>query len=93
MAELATLARPYAEALFDVASQGDVAAFAQQVDALAAIAGNAQLREFANSPKVSSEQVFDLIASVVKSPLFEPMKNLLRTVIDNGRLIVMFEIA
>lgn len=93
MAELATLARPYAEALFDVASQGDVAAFAQQVDALAAIAGNAQLREFANSPKVSSEQVFDLIASVVKSPLSEPMKNLLRTVIDNGRLTVMPEIA
>ncbi|MDO9316374.1 MAG: F0F1 ATP synthase subunit delta [Burkholderiaceae bacterium] len=93
MAELATLARPYAEALFDVASQGDVGAISQQVDALAAIADNAQLREFANSPKVSSEQVFDLISSVVSTPLSEPMKNLLRTVIDNGRLTVLPEIA
>ncbi len=93
MAELATLARPYAEALFDVAAQGDVQAVSQQVDALAAIADDDQLRQFANSPKVSAEQVFDLIASVVKTPLSEPMKNLLRTVIDNGRLTVLPEIA
>ncbi|MBX9792938.1 MAG: F0F1 ATP synthase subunit delta, partial [Burkholderiaceae bacterium] len=42
MAELATLARPYAEALFDVAAQGDVTAVSQQIDALAAIADNDQ---------------------------------------------------
>lgn len=93
MAELATLARPYAEALFDVAAQGDVKAMSQQVDALSAVADNAQLRQFANSPKVSAEQVFDLIASVVSTPLSESMKNLLRTVIDNGRLTVLPEIA
>ncbi|MDL2338451.1 MAG: F0F1 ATP synthase subunit delta [Pseudomonadota bacterium] len=93
MAELATLARPYAEALFDVAAQGDVRAVSQQIDALAAIADNAQLRQFAASPKVSAEQVFELIASIVKTPLSTPMKNFLGTVIDNGRLTVLPEIA
>ena len=93
MAELATLARPYAEALFDVAAQGDVKAVSQQIDALAAIADNEQLRQFAASPKVSAEQVFELIASVVAAPLSAPIKNFLNTVIDNGRLTVLPEIA
>lgn len=97
MAELATLARPYAEALFDVASHGDLKAVAQQIDALAAIADNEQLRQFAASPKVSAEQVIALISSVVdpdgKTPLSAPMKNFLGTVIDNGRLTVLPEIA
>ncbi|MEI7464171.1 MAG: F0F1 ATP synthase subunit delta [Burkholderiales bacterium] len=93
MAELATLARPYAEALFDVAGQGDVKSVSQQIDALAAVAQNEQLRQFAASPKVSAEQVFELIASVVSTPLSAPMKNFLSTVIDNGRLTVVPEIA
>jgi len=97
MAELATLARPYAEALFDVAAQGDVTSVSQQIDALAAIADNDQLRQFAASPKVSAEQVIELIASVVDrenaTRLSVTMKNFLSTVIDNGRLTVLPEIA
>ena len=85
MAELATLARPYAEALFDVASQGDVKETSLQVDALALIAENEQLRQFASSPKVDTDQVFDLIVSVTKVPLTQPMQNFLRMLIENGR--------
>ena len=87
MAELATLARPYAEALFEVAAKGDVQA------ALAAVAADDQLRQFADSPKVTSQQVFDLIASVVSTPMSVTLQNLLRTVIDNGRITVLPEIA
>ena len=93
MAELATIARPYAEALFKAAGVGDQAQFAQQVQALADVAGDAQLRQFADSPKVSAAQVFDLITSVVKAFLGDAAKNLLRTVIANGRLAAMPEIA
>ena len=93
MAEFATLARPYAEALFQVASKGDLKQAAAQLEALAAVAGNAQLREFADAPKTGAAQVFDLITSVVNVPLSEASKNLLRTVIDNGRLAVLPEIA
>ena len=93
MAELATLARPYAEALFQVAVKGDLSQAAQQTDALAAVAANPQLRQFADNPKATSTQVFDLITSVVKMPLSDASKNLLRTVIDNNRLAVLPEIA
>ena len=93
MAELATLARPYAEALFQVASKGDLKQAASQLDALAAVAGNAQLRQFADAPQAGAAQVFDLITSVAGGPLTDASKNLLRTVIDNGRLAVLPEIA
>ena len=93
MAELATLARPYAEALFQVASKGDLQQARAELDALAAVAADAQLRQFADAPKSGAAQVFDVITSVVKQPLSDASKNLLRAVIDNGRLAVLPEIA
>jgi F-type H+-transporting ATPase subunit delta len=63
MAELATIARPYAEALFKATSK-DLNGAAVWVDALSAVAQNAQLQQFADSPKASANQVFDLIAGV-----------------------------
>ncbi len=93
MAELATIARPYAEALFKASSNGNLAALAAEVQALAAIAGNAQLRQYADSPKVTSQQVLDLIGSVLKAPLSQPVANLLAAMIDNGRLAALPDVA
>ena len=92
MAELATIARPYAEALFK-ASANDVAGTAGWLDALAAVAGNTQLLQFAESPKVSVDQVFGLITDVARVQLPEAGKNFLRMVIENGRLSALPEIA
>lgn len=92
MAELATIARPYAEALFK-ASTADLAGAAVWVEELAAIAGNPQLQQFADNPNATAQQVFDVIAGVAKTPLNDAAKNFLRTVIDNGRLSVLPEIA
>jgi F-type H+-transporting ATPase subunit delta len=93
MAELATIARPYAEALFKAAPQGEAGAWAEQLAALGAIAADPRLRQFADNPKVGATQVFDVIAGVAKQPLVPGVANLLRTVIDNGRLSVLPEIA
>jgi len=92
MAELATIARPYAEALFK-ATAADLAGAAVWVEALAVIAGNPQLQQFAENPNATAQQVFDVIAGVAKAPLNDAAKNFLRTVIDNGRLSVLPEIA
>ena len=92
MAELATIARPYADALFK-AAQADLNAAAAWLEPLAAIAGNAQLQAFAANPKVTDQQVFDLIAGVAKTALPDNAKNFLRTVIENGRLEALPEIA
>jgi F-type H+-transporting ATPase subunit delta len=91
MAELATIARPYAEALFK-ASAADLSAAATWVDSLGAIAENAQLQQFASNPKATDNEVLDLIVSVTGA-LPDHAVNLLRTVIENGRLSVLPEIA
>jgi F-type H+-transporting ATPase subunit delta len=91
MAELATIARPYAEALYQAAGSG-AAALKAQVAALAAVAGNAELRQFADNPKAVASQVFDVVAGVAGGTLDPKVANLLRTVIDNGRLAALPEI-
>jgi F-type H+-transporting ATPase subunit delta len=92
MAEIATIARPYAEALFK-ASGTDRGALVEQVQALADVAANAQLLQFADDPRVEPSQVIELMRSVLKTPLTDAAKNLLGAVIDNGRLSALPEIA
>jgi F-type H+-transporting ATPase subunit delta len=93
MAELATIARPYAEALFKAVGVNDAASVSEQISELAKVAADAQLRQFADNPKAQPDQVFDLMTSVVKAFLGDGAKNLLRTVIENGRLAALPEIA
>lgn len=96
MAELATIARPYAEALFKACSASagvDLNGAVVWVEELAAIAANPQLRQLADNPKVLPSQVLDVITGVARSTLPEMAKNFLRTVIDNGRLEALPEMA
>jgi F-type H+-transporting ATPase subunit delta len=95
MAELATIARPYAEALFQSAGAASVGLTAQMA-ALASLAAGPELRQFADSPKVQPAQVFDVISGVASSQglsLDAKVANLLRAVIDNGRISALPEIA
>ncbi len=92
MAEIATIARPYAEALFKAAGT-QAAALSTEVGALAAVAADEQLRQFADNPKTSSEQVFAVVLGVVQQPLSAAAQNFLRTVLDNGRLSALPEIS
>jgi len=92
MAELATIARPYAEALFKTAG-ADLVGTAAWLDELAAIASNVQLQQYAGNPGVTSAQTFDVMTGVAKTALPEAAKNFLKAVIDNGRISVLPEIA
>jgi F-type H+-transporting ATPase subunit delta len=90
MAEIATIARPYAEALFQAGAD------ASQVHALAAVAADPQLRALADNPKVSAELVFNVVTDVLarrQVTLSPPVANFLRTVLDNGRVDALPTIA
>ena len=92
MAELATIARPYAEALFK-ATQSDLAGTDQWLAELAQVAAHSQLLQFAEDPKVTPEKVYDLISGLVKSKASDVAQKFLRTVIENGRLAALTEVA
>src|ERR1700761_5131470 len=95
MAELATIARPYAEALFGVAEAGDIAAWSTLVQELAQVAHLPEVLSIATSPKVGRAQVVDLVLAAVKSPLKDDAqaKNLVQMLVDNHRLQLLPEIA
>src|SRR3954453_1513528 len=82
MAEIPTIARAYAEALFE-SSQNDLEGASQWLDALAAVAGNAQLLQFADNPKVGKQQVFDVLMDVARVQLPAGGQNFLPPGIDN----------
>jgi F-type H+-transporting ATPase subunit delta len=99
MAELATIARPYAEALFKAVAQDTAESrtqLASQMGNLATLAAAPELRQFADNPKTAAVQVFDIVAGVALGQgltLDKKVGNLLRAVIDNGRLAALPEIA
>lgn len=98
MAELATIARPYAEALSRAgwAAGADAQLWKQQLSALAQLAADPALRRFADDPQVQPVQVFDLIAGIAlgQGVQIDPkVGNLLRAVLDNGRLAALPEMA
>jgi F-type H+-transporting ATPase subunit delta len=93
MAEIATIARPYAEALFKTTADSAVA---KQMGALAAVAADDQLRHLAGNPKASTSLVVNVIGDVLLHKhvkLSPPVANLLQAVIENGRLDALPAIA
>ncbi len=89
MAEIATIARPYADALFKACTAGagvDLGSATAWVEELAVIAADPQLRQLSDNPKVSPDQLFDLIAGLTRYALPDMGRNFLRTMIENGRL-------
>ncbi len=92
MAEIATIARPYAEALFKVVHAQATQAV-EWLDGLALVAADPGLQQYAHDPKVSHRQVLDLIAQVGPKSLPAAGMNFLTTLVENGRLSVLPEIA
>jgi len=94
MAELATIARPYAQALFGVAQQENADGWAAFIAELAQVGALPEVLSVATSPKVSHAQVIDLLLSVVQSPLkaSAEAKNFVQMLVDNHRLELLPEI-
>jgi F-type H+-transporting ATPase subunit delta len=98
MAELSTIARPYAEALFasasgDKSATGTMDQWLPLVAEMAAVARNPDVAQVVNDPKLDSRQVYDLVRGLIKSPLPPAADNFLKLVVDNGRLAALPEVA
>ena len=93
MAEIATIARPYAEALFRVAKSQDLAAWSGLVIEMAQVAAHPDVQALAQNPAVTHQQVADIFLALLKSPLTAEAKNFVNTLVANRRLTVLPEIA
>ena len=99
MAELSTIARPYAHAMLlalQDANKGpeEAADLAAVLDGIAQVVTTPELVSVIGDPKLSSEQIYDLIiAGLGQTKLPEEAVNLLKVVVENGRLEAVPEIA
>jgi F-type H+-transporting ATPase subunit delta len=89
MAELSTIARPYAQALFDAAGAAGAGTAGQWIpalDAIAAFLAQTSVASSISNPGLSDAQRFDLIVSLAGQSVPAPVQELLKLVLQNERL-------
>ncbi|MBP9654213.1 MAG: F0F1 ATP synthase subunit delta [Rhodocyclaceae bacterium] len=92
MAENITLARPYADAAFQLArATNALGPWQQALNRMAAVAADAQMVECITNPRLLPAQVAQLFLDVVGSVSAE-QQNFVRLLVDNERLQVLPEI-
>lgn len=92
-AELSTLARPYAEAVFRLADeQGKLAGWSQALAELAAVAADARVRSALGDPNLPAATLAGLFISILAGRLSAEAENFVRVLAENGRLEVLPEI-
>jgi F-type H+-transporting ATPase subunit delta len=92
MAEINTIARPYAEALFRVAKKDQRPKWLTLLEALAEIATNPAMQAVVGDPRLSSDQLYSVIEGVMGSKLDPEAKNFVEALIANNRLAALPEI-
>ncbi|MEW6353439.1 MAG: F0F1 ATP synthase subunit delta [Pseudomonadota bacterium] len=94
MAEKTTIARPYAQALFELASaQKDLKGWSEMLQFAAAVVSNEQLRALIGNPRVRPRQLTNLVLEVCGDKLNAAGRNFIKLLIENRRLNVLPEIA
>ena len=94
MAEKATIARPYAKAAFDYASERKTyAAWTQLLSTAAAVVADERVEKLLNSPRVAPADLGQMIADIGGASVDEQGKNFLGTLAANRRLGLLPEIA
>lgn len=94
MAELSTIARPYAEAAFKIASEaGAVPAWSDLLAGLGAIATDPQVAPRLSDPGLQADRLVEFFAGVVPGGLAAEAKNFIRLLAENGRVQLLPEIA
>jgi F-type H+-transporting ATPase subunit delta len=94
MAEISTVARPYAEAIFRAALERNaLGASADSLELAAAIARDEQMHSALGNPKVSARQKKDLFAAVGGERIDPLVGNLLSVLVDAHREVLIGSIA
>ena len=94
MAEISTVARPYAEAVFRAAVEKNaLAPVAESLALVDAIARDAQMHSALGNPKVSGQQKKDLFAAAGGGRIDPLVANLLSELIDGHREVLIGSIA
>jgi len=94
MAEKTTVARPYAQAIFDLAhSKGALRDWSNTLQLAAAVVADPQVQRLISHPRVRKEQIQGLILDVGGAGFSAEAKNFIKVLIENRRLGLLPEVA
>jgi F-type H+-transporting ATPase subunit delta len=94
MADLSNIARPYAQAVFELAqSEGDLAGWGDQLEMLGAIAADPNMERLLDNPAFSAQQQVDLITDISGDRLSAAGGNLVKLLVRNDRVNALPAIA
>jgi F-type H+-transporting ATPase subunit delta len=93
MAEIVTIARPYAEAVFRLAKeQGQLALWSERLGQLSAIVGNTEVAACIGNPNLTGMQKADLVTSLLGGAVEADVASMIRVLAASERLGVLPEI-
>ena len=94
MAELTTLARPYAKAVFELArDSGKLDAWSEALGFLGAVVENDSVQAMIASPNVEEKDLLAMFEAAAGDRLDDERRNLLRLLIENGRVTALPDVA
>ncbi|AZT85693.1 F0F1 ATP synthase subunit delta [Marinobacter sp. NP-4(2019)] len=94
MAELRTLARPYAKAAFAAAQEHDqLAEWSQVLTVAGQVTANEDIRQLLANPELEEQKKADLILEVAEDGVTEQVRNFFAVLAENRRLTLLPEIA
>jgi F-type H+-transporting ATPase subunit delta len=90
MAEITTIARPYAEAVFKLArEQGKLPQWSDTLELLATVVAHPEMAALVGNPRLTHQQVVELVVSVCRDQLPAEAVQLLKVMAENKRLSVL----
>src|SRR5258705_11845643 len=93
MAEAATIARPYAEAVFGLAEKaGAFAPWQDMLAIMARVAAHPDRRPCISNPNLGAKQLYDLFIALCKEDFPADARNFVRVLIANDGLALLPEI-
>jgi len=94
MQENTTIARPYAQAAFEEARQGNkLQAWSDMLSFLGVVIADPQMHKFIHDPRVPRTRLLDLISDLCGDRLFKEGQNFVKLLVEAGRIQHAPEIA
>ena len=94
MAELSTIARPYAEAAFEIAQQGSaLGAWSQMLRFAATIVGDARVAAALDNPRLDAGAKESLLLSIAGDRFDAQARNFIRVLVEADRVAVLPQIS
>ena len=94
MAEISTIARPYATAIFNLAKENkSLSNWSNMLSLLSNVVSDDQIKDFIADSKVLDSEREKVILKICKDKIDKSVENLIKLLIENKRLLVLPEIA